>query len=92
MDKEPAVILGMVGTAVASVLALLVAFFVPITADQQKAILGVVGGVGPLVIALLIRQQVTPEARALARERAALERGRAESIRQVDLEPPTEEG
>lgn len=59
-QREPAVVIGTVTAAVASVLALLVAFGVELTQDQQVAVLGVVAGVGPLVAAVLTRRKVTP--------------------------------
>lgn len=58
MGKEPARIIGLTLTAVTSVIALLVAFGVPITPEAQVAILGVVAGVGPLVTYLLTRGRV----------------------------------
>ncbi len=59
-SREPAAVIGLVGTAVASVLALIVAFGVDLTAEQQAAILGVVAGVGPVIVGLLIRPRVSP--------------------------------
>lgn len=58
-SREPAAVIGAVGTAVASVVALVVAFGVDLTGEQQAAILGVVAGVGPLVVGLLIRPKVS---------------------------------
>lgn len=79
MNKEPAVILSVVGAAIVAVLGILVAFNVPLTQDQQDAIVVAVGPVGLLVIGFLTRQWVTPEARAQARERAALLKGQREA-------------
>ncbi|GAB3750007.1 hypothetical protein [Microlunatus parietis] len=94
MNKEPAVILGVIGAAVAAVLGVLVAFNLPLTQDQQDAIMAAIGPVGLLIIALITRQWVTPEARARSRERAALRQGRQEAtpgtVRDVDLDPPAE--
>ena len=59
-EREPAVVIGTVTAAVAAVLALLIAFGVDLTQDQQVAILGVIAGVGPLVSAVLTRRKVTP--------------------------------
>lgn len=64
MQTEPATIIGLVSTAVAAIVALLVAFGLPITDAQQVAILGVVAGVGPIVVALLIRPRVYSPASA----------------------------
>lgn len=92
MNKEPAVILSVVGAAVVAVLGILVAFNLPLTQGQQDAIVTAIGPVGLLIIGLLTRQWVTPEARARARERAALLKGQrnAAPVRQVDLDPPAE--
>jgi len=57
--REPAAIIGLVTAAVTSILALLVAFGVELTQEQQIAILGVIAGVGPLIAAFLIRGQVS---------------------------------
>lgn len=58
MYKEPAWTIGAISTAVAGVLALLIAFGVPLTDAQQAAILGVIAGVAPLITALVIRGKV----------------------------------
>lgn len=58
MATEPARVLGLLSTAVASVLALLVVFGVNLTESQVAGILGVIAGVGPLVTAFLIRGKV----------------------------------
>ena len=60
MKNEPAVSVGSITAAVAAVLVLLVSFGVPLSDDQQKAILGVVAVVAPLLGAVLIRGKVTP--------------------------------
>lgn len=59
-QREPTVIIGCITAAVAAVLALLVAFTVPISEAQQKAILGAIGPVALLVAVLVIRPKVTP--------------------------------
>lgn len=64
MQTEPAAIIGAISTAVASILALLVAFGLDITQEQQVAILAVVAAVGPIVVALLIRPKVVSPATA----------------------------
>lgn len=56
--SEPALTIGSVGAAVAALVALLVAFGVPISQEQTVAILGVVASVGPLLAAVLIRRKV----------------------------------
>lgn len=60
MTKEPAITIGSISAGVAAVIALLIAFGVPLTDDQQVAILGVVAAVGPLVAAFLTRRFVSP--------------------------------
>ncbi|UFU03423.1 hypothetical protein LQF12_02095 [Ruania suaedae] len=60
MTREPAAIIGAIGTAVGAILALLVAFGIDVTEEQQTAILGVVAAVGPIVVGLLIRGKVSP--------------------------------
>lgn len=65
-SREPAAVIGLVTTAVASVLAVLVAFGIDLTSEQQVAILGVVAGVGPIVAALLIRRKVSATAATVA--------------------------
>lgn len=87
MNKEPAVILGLIGAAAAAVLGILVVFYVPINQAQQDAILGAIGPVGLLIIALITRQWVTPEMKARDREQAALRQARAE----LSADPPSEE-
>ena len=56
---EPALVAG-ITAAVAAVLALLVAFGLDMTAEQQTAILGIVAVVAPLVAAIVTRSKVTP--------------------------------
>jgi len=60
MKREPAITVGTISAAVAAVLALLVAFGIPVTDDQQTAILGVVAALGPIVTGLIVRRKVTP--------------------------------
>ena len=60
MKNEPAITVGSVSAAVAAILALLVAFGVPLDDAQQKAILGVVAAAGPIVAALITRNFVSP--------------------------------
>jgi len=58
-SNEPALIAGGVG----ALLTVLVAFGVPITADQKVAIIGAVGPLYALGAAFLIRRAVTPNAK-----------------------------
>lgn len=60
MKREPVITVGSVGAFVAAVIAVLVAFGVPLTDDQQKAILGLVSVVAPIVVAVIARRFVTP--------------------------------
>lgn len=60
MKREPVLTVGGIGAAAAAVLALLVAFGVPLTDDQQTAILGVVAVIAPVVVAVIARRFVTP--------------------------------
>ena len=64
--REPAIVIGTVTTAVTAVLALLVAFGIDLSQGQQVAILGVIAGVGPLVVAFLTRSKVAPIATVVA--------------------------
>lgn len=53
---DPSGLFGTAGTLVAAVIALLVAFGVPLTPDQTQAILGVLAAAGPAVVAWRIRR------------------------------------
>ena len=66
--REPAIVIGTVTTAVTAVLALLVAFGIDLSQGQQVAILGVIAGVGPLVVAFLTRSKVAPIATVVAQQ------------------------
>ena len=59
---EPAVTIGAITAAVAAVLALIVAFGVSLTPEQQVAILGIAAVAAPLIVALITRGKVTPSA------------------------------
>jgi len=65
-QRQPAIVVGTITTAVASILAVLVAFGIDFTQGQQVAILGVIAGVGPLVAAIVTRTQVAPMASVAA--------------------------
>lgn len=58
MRQEPAVLAGLVSTAIAAILVLLRTFGVPLTIDQQDAINKLVAVVAPIVLAIVIRQAV----------------------------------
>lgn len=60
MKNEPLVTLASITAGATALLALLVAFGIPITQEQQVAILGVVAVVAPFVVAVFGRNQVTP--------------------------------
>ena len=66
VKSEPAVVIGTVTTAVAAILAVLVAFGIDLSPGQQVAILGVIAGVGPLVVAFVTRSQVSPASTVVA--------------------------
>ncbi|MFE7869776.1 hypothetical protein ACFUYE_05425 [Micromonospora humida] len=55
---EPLVTVGVVTAAVTAVLALLTAFGLPVSDDQQTAILGLVAVVAPLVVMAVGRSRV----------------------------------
>jgi ABC-type multidrug transport system fused ATPase/permease subunit len=60
--KEPSAIIGGITGLVTAILALLVAFKIPLTMEQQVAILGVVAAVAPFIASLVIRQNVASPA------------------------------
>lgn len=61
-DNEPAITAAGASALVAAILALAVAFGAPITSEQKEAILGTAAVVAPIVVALLVRPHVTPQA------------------------------
>lgn len=65
MKTEPSVIAGTATAVVTAALALLVSFGLGLTDDQQKAILGFVAVVAPLVGAFIVRSKVTPNAKVV---------------------------
>jgi hypothetical protein len=75
VKNEPAVTIGGLTAAAAALIAVALAFGVPLTDGQQAAILGAVAVVGPLVAAFLTRARVTPAGNGVAYvpKRAALE-------------------
>jgi hypothetical protein len=56
--SEPLVTVGGITAAATAVIGLLVAFGLPVTDDQQAAILGVVAVLAPLAVALIGRSRV----------------------------------
>lgn len=64
---EPLITVATVTAAVTAILALLTAFGISLSDQQQTAILGVVAVAAPLVVALVARTYVTPNAKVLYR-------------------------
>ena len=62
MKYEPLISVSSIVAAATAVVALLVAFGVQLTEDQKVAILGVVGVIAPVIVALVTRGKVTPSA------------------------------
>ena len=60
MNSEPVITGATILALVGAVVALLTAFGVDITAEQQKAILSAVAIAGPIVVGLVVRSKVTP--------------------------------
>lgn len=72
MNREPLVTTASVTALVAALIGLLVAFNVPLSDDQQKAILAVTAIVAPIVVGLVARGRVTPNGSvAVARDPAS---------------------
>lgn len=66
MDKnEPLITVASVTAVITAVVGLLVAFGVPLTDEQQTAILAVVAAVAPLAVGLVARQLVTPNGKVV---------------------------
>ena len=62
MKYEPLISISSIVAGATAIVALLVAFGVPLTEDQKVAILGLVGVVAPVIVALVARGRVTPNA------------------------------
>ncbi len=62
MKYEPLISVSSIVAAATAIIALLVAFGVPLTEDQKVAILGLVGVLAPVIVALVTRGRVTPNA------------------------------
>lgn len=60
MTREPVLTAASIVAAATAVLAVLAAFGLPLTAEQQAAVLGLIGVAAPYVVALLARRKVTP--------------------------------
>lgn len=58
MQTEPARIVGLLTSIVTAILALLVAFGLPLSNGQTGAILGVIAATGPVVAGFIIRRHV----------------------------------
>lgn len=67
MRTEPVITVGGIGAAAAAILALLVSFGIPVSDDQQNAILGVVAVLAPLVVAYVARRYVTANSNVVER-------------------------
>ena len=67
MKNEPLVTLASITAGVTALLALLVAFGIPITQEQQVAILGVAAVAAPFVVAVAGRGRVTPNGSVVER-------------------------
>jgi Na+/proline symporter len=62
MKREPLLTIGTITSVLAAVLALVVAFGVPLTDGQVQALLGLAAALAPVIVALLARSRVTPVA------------------------------
>jgi hypothetical protein len=78
--SEPVITVGTISAAVAAIIALLVAFGVSLDDTQQKAILGVVAVIGPIVASVISRGYVTPVAKAQSQIDKAAKTGTAPDI------------
>lgn len=66
MNNEPIVTVATITAGVAALIGLLVSFGLPITSDQQTAILAFIGIVAPFVVAFIARKFTVAYARTLA--------------------------
>jgi hypothetical protein len=71
MTNEPAVTTGTITAIVTALIAVLVAFGLPLTSDQQDAILGLIAVAAPLVAAVIIRPKVTPNSKVISANKEA---------------------
>lgn len=65
-QKEPAAIISAIGAAVTAIIGVAVAFGVPMSQQQQNAILVAIGPVAILIVLLATRPKVTPTAAVAA--------------------------
>jgi hypothetical protein len=66
MRNEPSLTVGAISAVTAALIAVAVAFGLPLTADQQQAILIAVATAGPIVVGWVVRSRVTPSANVVA--------------------------
>lgn len=71
MKHQPLITAGLVTSLATAVIGVLVAFGVPMTKDQQAAVLVLVGVVAPLIVAAAAWRKVTPSAEVIARDPGA---------------------
>lgn len=62
MKREPLITVAAILSLVGAVVGVLVAFGVDLTAEQEKAVLGLAAVLAPWVVALVGRRRVTPVA------------------------------
>lgn len=60
--KEPAILIGAIGSVVQNMLAMLVIFGLHLTSEQIVAVLATVNSIGALVVAFGVRARVSPVA------------------------------
>lgn len=60
LNREPLITVATVTGLASAIITLLVAFGVGLTADQTKALLGLVSVLAPLIVAFIARRKVTP--------------------------------
>lgn len=66
MNNEPLITVASVTAGVAALIAVLIAFGVPLTPDQQTAILGFVAVAAPVIVAWIARRFVSPTSSVVA--------------------------
>lgn len=86
--KEPLLTVGTVGMIGAAVIAVVVAFFTPVSDDRQSAILGLLAVLAPFIVALVGRRKAWSPATV----RAALLAARAPSAKRTMPYTRTEPG
>lgn len=68
MKHQPLITAGLVTSLATAVIGVLVAFGVPMTKDQQTAVLVLVGVVAPLIVAAAAWRKVTPSAEVVVKQ------------------------